>query len=213
MRWLRTAATTLTSITSALALIWLGFVWLVEPRFYSWAEDIIGAATKTMAADLNSAQLQMKRLENVVTTLEQNVVAIKEASAGSIAPSWRFDPVETRISDGHIGGTVKIEAAGYKLRDCGVPLVDLYFINGRNTYHRFENASILTETNRGIALPPSPNRMQKLSYTAEIPADDNVTAGRGHGYISVTYPTQCPFVEPAVVGPLNFTTLPQVDDE
>ena len=210
MRWFRTAATTITSIVGALLVIWMGLLWLVEPRFYDWADQLIDASTKHMAKELEQTTLHLDRLDEVVTKLEENVIALTEASERNTAPSWRFDPVETRISDGPIGGTVTITAAGYKLRDCGVPVIDLYFINGKQTYHRFVDASILTANNRGVSLTPAPNRLQRLTYTAEIPAEDNVTAGRGHGYIAVTYPSQCPFVEPAVVGPLQFRILPKM---
>lgn len=204
MRWARTAATTLSSITAALLIIWGGLVWLVEPRFYEWAQSIVDASTETLASDLERSTEHLDRLDMVVERLEENVSRLSETAAQSTAASWRFDPVETAISDGPIGGFVTIRAAGFKLRDCGVPTVDLYFVNGGGVYHRFVEASVLSSGGRGIALPVMPTRLQSLTYTARIPTDDGVSPGRALGYISITYPDACPAVEPAVAGPLQF---------
>jgi hypothetical protein len=204
MRWLRTAATTITSVAAAIVVVWAAVAWLLGPRVVGWAEDLAQQANENVRAELRQTSEHLARLDNVVERLEETTARLAEASNFNTAPSWRFDPVETTISDGEIGGEVTVTATGYKLRDCGRPVVDLYFVNGRGVFHRFTDTSLLTPDGRGIAAPVDPTRPFTISYTAVIPSDDGVTLGRALGYISVTYPDACPAVNPAVAGPLQF---------
>jgi hypothetical protein len=204
MRWLRTAATTITSISAAGVVIWVAVTWLLGPRVVEWTEALVEDATETLRVETLQNAEHLQRLDDVVVRLEETTARLAETQLGNTAPSWRFDPVETTISDGEIGGEVQIRATGYKLRDCGVPVVDLYFVNGGGVYHRFTETSLLTPDGRGIAAPVNPNRPFTITYTATIPTDDGVTTGRALGYISVSYPDVCPAVDPAVAGPLQF---------
>lgn len=209
MRWLRTAATTITSTAAAIAVVWGLLVWLVEPRVNEWAVGLINEAISDLQVESERTNTHLDRLDIVVERLEENISALEVSLKGSTAPSWRFDLPSTSISDGAIGGQVSISAGGYKLRECGIPRVDLYFINGNGVYHRFENTSLLTIDNRGVAFPVDPDRLQTITYTAEIPDDDNVKPGRGQGFISLTYPDACPLVEEVVAGPLQFRIWPE----
>lgn len=204
MRWLRTAATTVTAVAAASGVAWGVLVWAVGPRVNSWAIGLIENVTADLQAEANRTNDHLDRLDAVVERLEENIAAIGKAFEGSLAPSWRFSLPDTSISDGAIGGEVTITSSGYKMRECGVPRVDLYFVNGRGIYHRFKNASLLSPDNRGVAFPVDPDRLQKLSYRATIPADEGVMPGRAQGFISLTYPDGCPQIEEAIAGPLQF---------
>jgi len=204
MRWIRTAATTVTALSAALAVVWAALWYLVSPRVVEWGEDIVARATADLISDHERTAQNLERLDRVVAKLEENVTILGDAVSGSSMPSWRFSMPDTSISDGTIGDRVTITAAGYKLRECGVPRVDLYFINGGGIYHRFTEASLLSADNRGVAFPVAPSRIQTVSYTAKIPGDDNVRPGRARGFIAITYPDTCPAVEEVVSGPLQF---------
>lgn len=204
MRWLRTAATTVSSLAAAVLVIWTAIAWLATPRIVEYTQEVIESATLDLRREVQETSSQLSRMDTVVERLEENITRLSEAVAQNTAPSWRFSPPDTFISDGRIGGTVQITAGGFKLRECGIPRVDLYFVNGGGVYHRFIDASVLTAGNRGIAFPVDPDRVQTVRYTATIPEDDNVTPGRANGFISVTYPDGCPSVEEVVAGPLQF---------
>lgn len=211
IRWVRTAATTIIAIGGAVGILISTAVYIFGPRVADWAESLVLASTEEIRAEMRqNAELNrqnaehLSRLDGVVERLEETTAALATAQQGSLAPSWRWDPVDTTISDGEIGGLVQITATGYKLRDCGIPTVELYFVNGGGVFHRFTDASLLTPDGRGVALPVDPSRTQQVRYTARIPEGDGVTPGRAQGYISVTYPDACPFVEPATAGPLQF---------
>jgi hypothetical protein len=204
MRWIRTAATTITAVGAAAAMLYGAFLWVVEPRAIEWTTAIAKEASEDVRTSLNSTLGQVDRLDTLIQELEDTVARLDEASTQARAPSWRFSRPDTSISDGVIGGFVTIQSGGNKLRDCGVPTVDLYFINGEGIYHRFTDATVLTEDGRGVAFPVDPGRVQVISYRARIPADDGVQPGRAVGFISITYPDACPQVEPAVAGPLQF---------
>lgn len=209
MRWLRTAATTLTSITAALLVIWGGALWLVEPRLHEWANDLVQKSTEDVRQRLSTTDNAVSRIESAIQALERSVLSIQQVSAESSSPAWRFDTVETSISDGAVGDLVQIRSAGFKLRECGVPVIDVYFVNGGGVFHRFTDPSILSDIGRGVSLPTDPSRLQIITYTARIPNQDGVSPGRGLGYISITYPDSCPNVAPSVAGPLQFRILPQ----
>lgn len=204
MRWLRTAATTITAMAAAVAVLWSATVYVFGPRVTVWAEEMITAATSDLRSENERTMRQIDRLDSVVTTLEGSMQQLAETVAGSTAPSWRFSMPDTSISDGEIGGLVTVRAGGFKLRECGIPRVDLYFANGGGAFHRFERVSLLSEDNRGVAFPVMPDRVQRVSYVATIPEDDGVTPGRAQGFIAVTYPDACPNVPEVVAGPLQF---------
>lgn len=204
MRWVRTAATTITSTAAAGAVLWMATTWLIAPRLDEWAKNLIEETTTHLRGATSANAEQIEQLEDVVVALNNSVDLLSKRVTASLAPSWRFSRPDTHISDGYIGGRVLITAGGYKLRECGIPRVDLYFVNGNGTYHRFVDNSLLSDTNRGVAFNVDPGRVQTVRYTARIPANDDVKPGRAQGYISVTYPDGCPEVEEVVAGPLQF---------
>lgn len=204
MRWLRTAATTITAVAAATVVVWTAVAWLVSPRLADWGETLVLETTSGLRSELQQNAQHLNRLDDVVSRLEETTAQLADTSILNTSPSWRFDPVDTSVSDGRIGGEVTIRATGYKLRDCGVPQVDLYFVNGGGVYHRFVDTSLLTSDGRGIAAPVDPSRTFTITYTARIPDNDNVSPGRAFGFISTTYPDACPAAEPAVAGPLQF---------
>lgn len=204
MRWLRTAATTVTSVAAAVVVGYAVVEYTFGPRITGWAEAMIDAATEEIRQEVDQTSEQTERLERVVTRLEESLLTVGTAFEEARSPSWRFDAQGTTITDGRVGGSVVITAAGYKLRECGTPRVDLYFINGGGIYHRFQGSSLLSPDGRGVAFPVSPDRVQSVRYVATIPADDGVTPGRASGYIAVSYPDGCPQVPEVVAGPLQF---------
>lgn len=222
VKWFRTAVTTFISLTTALGIIWAAVVWAVSPRVDAWGREVVATGTAEIRTEFATAQADLRRgleetqghverLGQVVAALEVTVGVVSDNIAIDASPSWRFSVPDTRISDGRIGGEVRIEVGGYKMRDCGVPVVDLYFVNGGGVYHRFEHASLLSDDNRGIALPVDPARLAFVNYTAIIPENDGVHPGRGQGFISITYPDRCPAIPAAVSGPLQFRILAKGD--
>ena len=207
MRWIRTAATTVTALLTAIAILWAGAWWTMAPRVNEWAVTLIDTATDDLRIDVNQTAARMAKIDGALDKLSVRMADISAAVARDLTQPWRFSRPDTTISDGPIGGLVRFEVGGFKMRECGVPRVDLYFVNGGGIYHRFTEASILTEDNRGIVLDPDPGRLQKLVFTARIPADDGVRPGRALGFISVTYPDMCPFVPEVVATNLQFRIM------
>lgn len=208
MRWIRTAATTITSVAAASAILWTAAMWLVSPRMAEWTTDLVNDATADLRQELGRTGEHLDRVDQAILALEDNITALSQVVARDSSPSWRFSLPDTQISDGNIGGIVTITGAGYKLRECGIPRVDIYFISSVGLYHRFEENSILTSTNRGVAFSVDPDRLQSISYTARIPSNENVRPGRARGFISITYPDSCPGVEEVIAGPLQFRIFP-----
>lgn len=202
--WIKSAATALSSFVAAIAVAWTAFMWLVEPRVVEWAELLVADMTQETMEETRRTREQLERLDHVVDRLESGVEALAVAVEGSSAPAWRFAPSDTSISDGMVGGFVTIRASGYKLRECGIPRVDLFFIDAAQISHRFTEASLLSPDGRGIALPVDPDRMQSVSYSARIPMGDRVRPGRAVGFVAASYPDGCPMVPETISGPLAF---------
>lgn len=214
IKWIRTITGTVTGVLAAGAGLWALAVYVFEPHAVSWTAAVVESVTVKLSGDIeeNSALLaersdQLARLEVVVGSLAASLEDIASVQVQQMEPSWQFSRPDTSISDGQIGDDVIIRAGGFKLRECGVPLVDIYFRDSQGAYHRFTDNSLLTDTGRGVPFPVNPNMVQTVAYTAEIPSDQ-VAAGRAAGFISVTYPQNCPQLLPVVIGDLQFMVLP-----
>jgi hypothetical protein len=145
--------------------------------------------------------------QNTATTerlaLAARVAALETATTEPLidtSPAIRFTPTGHSISDGYIGETVTIEYRFVKLRDCGRPTPDDFFVDAGGTLFRFEDVSIVDEAGRGVAVEPSPNDPQNLRYTATIPAGAGVEAGRASGWVVIRNYEHCPGVA-AVASP------------
>lgn len=199
MAWnyVKLAAQAVTSVGAAGAVLIGAGSYLVGPRFTQWAEGLVEQTTAELSAEVDE-------LQSVVDSLASTVDDVRRDQDAMSAPAWQWDPVETIISDGDIGGEVLVRAAGRKLRDCGSPLVDIYFVNGEQRFHRFQNVSILDTDGRGPALPASPEEVITINFTAEIPRREGIFSGRASGFITFSYPDLCPNARAETVGPLAF---------
>ncbi len=204
MRWLRTAATTVISVGGALAILWGAVVFVFGPRINDWAVDMIRETTVELRREVEETSRNVADLGDIVGDLTSVVATMREDQAAQEAPAWRWSRPDTSIGDGIVGGVIEIQAAGYKLRECGAPVVDLYFVNGNDLFHRFEDVSITGPDGRGVVLPVAPDRVQHVNFTARIPADEGVMMGRAQGYITVSYPDMCPNARAETIGPMQF---------
>jgi hypothetical protein len=156
---------------------------------------------------IQTAQLQTQEdltkvigsISTILDTQNENILRIEnleKLKAETGEPVLEFAKMGHSITDAGIGGTVVITWELYKLRgDCGAPAVGVWFRNGGNRLHRFQNISTLNADGRGVNLPPDRNRSQTLTYTARIPDDEGVHSGSAVGWSTVTYP-ECPSVVP-----------------
>lgn len=204
IKTLRSIATTIVAISGASVAIYGGFLFVVEPRAIEWTTEITNNAVNDMREKLELSERTLERLDNIVKNLETSVTRIQEQSLLNNQTAWRFSIPDTFISDGGLGAQVAIRTAGFKLRECGVPVIDLYFVDEDEIYHRFQNPSILTSDGRAVAFPVDATRLQSLNYLATIPENENIRLGRARGYVSMTFPVSCPHVPPSIAGPLHF---------
>lgn len=213
IRWVRTALATFTAAGAAIAVSYQGAVW-VSDAAQRWAVELVQDTTSDLAVQVNQTQRSVDALQDLVrdvsgsvNTLSSTVEAVSEAQAQTASPPWRWSRADTSISDGLIGGSVEVQASGFKLRECAAPVIDMYFINGESRVHRFADISIINSLGRGIALPVSLTRQQTVRYTAVIPADENIQPGRAQAFITVSYPDLCPQAAAETIGPLQFRIL------
>lgn len=158
----------------------------------------------------NRFQTTVSTLAEVVNTQSKNVDVLSELQASENrdpSPAIRFPRTGHRITDAKIGGFTTMKFSFYKLRDCGSPKLDLYFINGAGVRHRFRNPSILDSNGRGVNFEVDPLVVQELTYVSQIPSDDGVTTGRASGWVEVSYPDLCPAVASVASPVLTFNLL------
>lgn len=202
--WMAARAKIAAIVVGVLSAMWGGVtlaithipgLW-VTPEITAMTASIEEVSKRVDAMDINA---DVARLAEEIETLREQLVVINKERAGSTEPVLLFAQVGSSISDGKIGGIVEFLWIFYKLRDCGVPILDLLFINGNGLTHRFQNVSITDAGGRGVRYDPDPNRARTIKYTAQIPADAGVKPGRALGWVSLTYP-DCPHA-PAVTSP------------
>lgn len=163
-------------------------------------------------SNISKAQDQMTRnINDAITRLS----VLENDRKADASPVMRFlqDPQQHNIGAGTPGSTVEMTWRFVKLRgDCGRPLVELYFRNGGGRIHRFRNASILDQYGRGIGFPKDTSVSQEVTYTAQIPKDENVRPGYAAGWNRISYP-DCPAVGPERSPDVPFEILKPVDTE
>lgn len=215
--WVRAISSAITAVFAAGAAVIGLVVFVFEPRAVQWTVGVVDTVIETLQSEITEnteARMefggQLDRLEQAVSDLSQSLVQLVEKQTARSLPSWRFSVPDTHVSDGPIGGSVIVTASGFKLRDCGVPVIDLYFVGRDGIYHRFLTSSVVNASGRGIALPVRPADRQVVRYSVTIPDDENVQVGRAMATISVTYPERCPTLEPAVASNLQFRILPPI---
>lgn len=198
MRYLMWGGGSVTGLTVIISTMWA----LATPQIEAIAQGVVKVEMSGVSENLEANSAELRNLKSSINDLQKSIEQLQETAIIDQTPSWRWSRPDTSFTDGSAGGDLTVTASGYKLRECGVPVVDLYFEdNGRN-WHRLKAGSFITEGSRGIALPIVPDVLQTLSYPATIPED--TAPGRAEGYIALTYPDRCPHLEPAIVGPIPF---------
>lgn len=155
-------------------------------------------------------QTTVSTLAEVVNTQSKNVEVLNDLQKSenrNPSPAIRFPRTGHRITDASVGGFSTMKFSFYKIRDCGAPKLDLYFINGAGVRHRFRKPSIVGSDGRGVNSEVDPLAVQEITYVSQIPADDGVTPGRASGWVEVSYPDKCPAVAPVASPVLTFNIL------
>lgn len=179
------------------------------------------AASEARRGELQSLRSDMKQLQGrfqitidtlseVINTQSKNVEVLAELQATEDrdpSPAIKFPRTGHKIADGRVGDFVQMTFTYFKMRECGAPKLDLYFINGSGIRHRFARPSILDADGRGVNSEVNLVTPQTISYVSQIPANDGVTSGDASGWVEVSYPELCPAVKTAASPVLSFTIL------
>lgn len=204
VRWIRTAATTIVSVAAAAGVLWAAATYAIEPRAVDWTRRVVESVVQDMRVDGAESRQAVRALTETVDRLRTSVEQLAASPALDQAPSWRFDAVENSITDGMVGGMVEVSVSGFRSRDCGVPMIDVWFVDMSGRYHRFVDVSILDGRGRGVALPVDPARRQELRFSARIPRGEGVALGRAQGYVAVSHPEKCPLLSVVQTSALVF---------
>lgn len=126
------------------------------------------------------------------------------------SPAIRFLSSGNRITDGRIGGTVRITYRFVKLRDCGKSRPDDILMDVNGVVAHFDDVSILDDEGRGLATPVDADAVAEITYTARIPSNAGLTPGLAQGWVNVLYDhDKCPALG-TVTGPrIPFNILPE----
>lgn len=138
---------------------------------------------------------EMTKFELTRDGILDRLIAL-ESNKADKTPSIRFLSSGNSITDGRIGGLVTITYSFLKLRDCGRPSPDDFFMDSNGSVFRFEEVSILDEDGKGVPSEPDPLEPQALKYTARIPADRGVVPGVAQGWVIIRAYEDCPWLSP-----------------
>ena len=159
----------------------------------------------TLATRVDETKESVEDLSKNVQELTKTFSDIQSIGELSKEPVLKF--LEGgHITDGPIGGTVSFTIRSIKLRECGTARVRVWFKNGSQNVHAFENISILDKDGNSVRIPADPGSILERSFTARIPNRSGVTPGVAVGWIETDYPT-CPYVPVAVSNAMAFNIL------
>lgn len=160
---------------------------------------------ETLAKRVEESKLETRELNESVKELTEtfaNIKGLKELSSEPVIKILEG----SRVSDARIGGVVTFNIRFVKLRECGPGQLSVWFRNGADTDHAFEDVSILDRNGMSIRAPAAPGEISERSWTARIPNDGSVTPGEAFAWTTTGYP-ECPNVPLAVSPRMYFQIL------
>lgn len=187
----------------------LGFGWLLtdNTRVRAFWRDMAGVTELTelqrTTHEKVDGQLTMilERMDTMAHSLEaamadrdairERLLRLEQESAVDKSPALRFMPQGNSITDGRRGDVVTVTVAFVKMRDCGRPSPDHFFMDSASTLFRFQDVSIVDEFGRGPGVPPS-ETPQTLKFTARIPKDAAIQLGGATGWVVLRDYERCP---------------------
>jgi hypothetical protein len=163
--------------------------YLKEAVSVTEVSDQVGELGEEISGIKNEVRVLSSNVNELTHTLEE-VARVGELST---LPVIKF--LEgSYLTDGRIGGSVRFNMRFVKIRECGTADLAVWFKNGVKTIHAFEAVSIINEQGRSLrTIPSAPGEVLERAWTARIPLNDGVTAGRGEAWLEISYP-DCPLV-------------------
>lgn len=199
-------AKVLAVIITSTAVVGSAIIWFTLPRITEWVADVATSAVdqyvmqaETNAATLEGVTAQLRVLVDRIDELQRDPRNINE-------PALEFEDWGYEVSDARAGDRVSITWRFRKLHQCGAPIVNVFFRNGGDVTHRFENVSIVNDDGEGVDYPVDPDTIQTLTYSAVIPDDQDVEPGRAYAWVTLRY-AQCPWAPPSISPEVPFNIL------
>jgi hypothetical protein len=157
----------------------------------------------------NEIKEEVQTLNESLQELTSTLETVQGVGELSTAPVIKFLQGSS-LTDGRIGATVRFYVRFIKMRECGTGELSVWFRNGSKSIHGFEAVSIINEQGKTIRTSPgNPGEVLEGNWTARIPTNQGVTAGRGEAWLEISYP-ECPLV-PTETSPSMFFEI--LDDD
>jgi hypothetical protein len=158
-----------------------------------------------LGSRVDETKEEIKSLSNSVENLTKALGDIQTIGELSKEPVIKFLQ-GGKITDGKLGGIVSFTMKSVKLRECGSAQVRVWFKNGSENVHAFEDVSILDRQGMSIRAPANPGEILERSFTARIPNNEGVSPGVAIGWMEVAYP-DCPLVPVEISPAMAFQIL------
>ena len=197
-------------------------VWLLANMVIYWppARAVVAemAGTPEIAESLSDVNLSLAVVAANIRDATARQAAMTERLAGVEAmqiqsgePVAEIERAET--DDGYIGQFVKMAMKVKRLRsDCGSPRIRASFHDGEGFFHHFTDVSGRDDTGRGVALPAD-NAFHTVFFSARIPPDRNVHAGRGNAEVVAWNYDDCETAPAVSSGLMPFTIHPRLPSD
>lgn len=199
----------LAAIITSTAMVGSAVVWFTLPRITLWLSSVSQEAVESYVnqSENNTKTLGeiTKQIKAVVTQLDQ----IRSDPQYVRDTVLKFEQLGNQITDARVGERVRITWRFIKLHECGAPMVNVFFRNGDDITHRFDDPSVTNGNNEGVDFPANPDLVQTVTYSAVIPRFEDVRPGLARGWVTLRYP-RCPWAPPSISPEVSFKILPSI---
>lgn len=197
----------LAAIITSTAVVGTAVIWFTLPRITEWMATVATQAVDQYVSQTEDNATTLADVTRQVSVLVDRVDRLQADPSAIRSPVLEFEDFGNTVTNGEAGERVSITWRFRKLHQCGAPLVNVFFRNGGDVTHRFENVSIVNDNGEGVDSPVNPAIVQTLTYSAVIPDDQEVEPGRAYAWVTLRY-AACPLAPPSISPEVPFRILP-----
>lgn len=197
----------LAAIITSTAVVGGAILWFMLPRITEWLAEVSTSAIEQYVSQSESNAQTLLQVTRQVEGLVSQLNAIRSGPEYTREPALIFEQLGNTITNGSPGSRVRFTWRFTKVHNCGVPTVNVFFRNGDDIVHRFDDLSIVNVNGEGVDYSADPDLVQTLTYSGIIPGDEDVQLGRARGWVTLRY-EQCPWAPPSISPEVPFQIVP-----
>jgi hypothetical protein len=159
---------------------------MLGDQLQRYTEDSI-ERSRVASQERDAVAQRVARMERTLNTNQDTLPAIKYSEFGNrIEALSPGEPIR-------IGDYVRLTWRLVKMRECGEATARDFIVDVNGVTAQLVGVSTRDQQGRGLVLPPDPNAVREITYTARIPKDAGLSPGVASVWIAIRYdPNACP---------------------